>query len=555
MAKLVSVFISSAYRRAMAVLVWVTVFLLIVALAGGYALHKTAELTRMEGDRAVEQFTRLRANLLDTFDLMQAQLTAEPCSPAFREQLRRIAFLPDGLNEFLYAPGGKARCSLNIEAFEPAVDLGAPDMAGSEEHPFSVWIDRDLGFLGLVGEQGALVLNEPFVAVVPPQKVDFRPPHWLSMELVMRVGKDEWLHRGGTPGLHRAWVDAPEFAGVPSGRVSTLSCDKGGVHCVVAEARLATVLNSGRGAIAMALLAAALVAAFLSGKICRAVTRYWSFEARFCRGLDADSIICAYQPVMRLDTGEISGCEVLARWRDVNGETVFPDRFIEIVKRRGLTMQLTRLVAQRAFEELSATIPEGRRLQVSVNVFPQDLDSARLLNVFSGFIARPERFDLVLEIIESDEMPAGAQREIEALRRAGVKTYIDDFGAGYSNMHNLAGLSVDGVKLDRSFAMAPDNSMMAQMLRHAVEMIEATGRVMVVEGVETAERLALLRRMQARIDFVQGYFIARPLDIAAFAAFLDDNAAALPGEAAVDGTVAAMQQRLRGRIHGGKIAI
>jgi EAL domain-containing protein (putative c-di-GMP-specific phosphodiesterase class I) len=122
-------------------------------------------------------------------------------------------------------------------------------------------------------------------------------------------------------------------------------------------------------------------------------------------------------------------------------------------------------------------------------------------------------------------------------------------------MHNLAGLSVDGVKLDRSFAMAPDNSMMAQMLRHAVEMIEETGRVMVVEGVETAERLALLRGMQARIDFVQGYFIARPLDIADFAAFLRENAPVPAAAPLGRETVPAMQRRLRDRIQQGKIAV
>ena len=254
---------------------------------------------------------------------------------------------------------------------------------------------------------------------------------------------------------------------------------------------------------------------------------------------------------MNLASGEIAGCEVLARWRDIDDTVVFPDRFIEIVKRRGLTMELTRLVARRAFDELSAAIPEGRVLHVSFNIFPQDLDSARLIRLFSPFTARPDRFCVILEIIESDEMPVGAQREIEALRRAGIKTYIDDFDTGYSNMHNLAGLSVDGVKLDRSFAMAPDNSMMAQMLRHAVEMIEATGRVMVVEGVETAERLALLRRMQAKVDFAQGYFIARPLDIAAFAAFLEESSLRPFGSE----TAPALQRRLRDRIQGGKIAI
>src|SRR5690606_12379698 len=130
-------------------------------------------------------------------------------------------------------------------------------------------------------------------------------------------------------------------------------------------------------------------------------------------------------------------------------------------------------------------------------------------------------------------------------------TYIDDFGTGYSNMQNLAALSVDGVKLDRAFAMAPDNSMMAQMLRHAIEMIQATGRVMVVEGVETAARLALLRDMQARIDCVQGYFLARPLDSNAFVSLLAANATSGTAHRGATGRTAA----LRGRMHGGKIAV
>jgi sensor c-di-GMP phosphodiesterase-like protein len=538
-----------------AAIVWLSVFAVVVAVAGGYAFHKTSDLAGVEGDRAIEQFTRLRANLLETFDMMHAQLTAEPCSPAFRAQLRRVAYLPDGLNEFLYAPGGYAQCSLSLAAFEEPLYLGAPDLVGGGERRISLWIDRDLSFLGLPGEKGTLALSNPFVAVVPPQRMEFHPPQWLSMQLILRDDMGRWFHRAGKTGLYEGWLTAPGLSGLRQGRISTLSCDPGGVHCIVAEVGLATILGSAKGALALGLLAAAAIAAFASSRVNRFITRFWSFEQRFCRHLDADSVRCAYQPVMQLDSGEIAGCEVLVRWRDVNDQIVFPDRFIEIVKRRGLTMRLTQLVARRAFEELSAAFPAGRRLQVSINIFPQDLDSARLLQVFSCFTAQPDRFCLILEIIESDEMPASAQREIELLRRAGIKTYIDDFGTGYSNMQSLAGLSVDGVKLDRAFAMAPDNSMMAQMLRHAVEMIEETGRVMVVEGVETAERLALLRGMQARIDFVQGYFIARPLDIAGFAAFLRNDAlvslAAFSGREAVP----AAQRRPRDHIQPGKIAV
>lgn len=551
MAKLVSVFISSGHRRLISVLVWVATFATVLALVGGYALHKTADAARAQTERGAEQFLHLRTNLLAVFDMMHAQLTAAPCSPAFHDELRRIAYLPDGLNEFLYAPGGKAQCSTRIAAFGEPVDFGAPDIDGHTGRGISLWIDRDLGFLGLAGEKGTFALSDPFVAVIPPHAVDPHPSHWLSMEMVLVAADGSWFHRGGEPGVYQRRL-ADAGSSVPwSGRVGDIACGPDGVHCVAVEGDLAALMASEKGALALVLVAAALISAYASGRAARLIARHWSFEARFRRHLDAGSIVCAYQPVMRLDSGEIAGCEVLARWRDIDDSIVFPDRFIDIVERHGMTLRLTQLVAQRACEELSRTVPPDRRLQVSFNVFPRDLDCARLLRVFSGFVAQPDRFDLVLEIIESDEMPANAQGEIEALRRAGVRTYIDDFGTGYSNMQNLAALSVDGVKLDRAFAMAPDNSMMAQMLRHAVEMIQATGRVMVVEGVETAERLALLRSMQARIDLVQGYHIARPLDIAAFAAFLKPGAAAhLAGEG-----IGALQARLRDRIQGGQIAV
>lgn len=518
MAKFVSVFISVAHRRLISILVWALSFAVVLGVAGWYAHQKTTETMRVEARLAADHFIRLRANLLSTFDVMHADLTAEPCTPAFNEQLRRVAYLPDGLNEFLYAPGGKAQCSVNIPQFESKVDLGAPDIGRQGERGIVMWIDHELGFLGLDGKRGTIALSEPFAAIVPPQKVEFMAPHWLTMEAVLVAEDGAWWHRSGEEGIYERLLSAE--GGVASGTIWELACDMQGLHCVAVEADLPLLLAGETGAISLALIAATLIATLAVCQMNVLITRYWSFEARFRRHLDADSIICAYQPVMELETGEITGCEVLARWRDIDDRVVFPDRFIDIIERRGMTQRFTELVARRACAELSEHLPAGKRLQINFNIFPCDLDSASLARIYSGFTSQPDRFDVVLEIIESNEIPPNAQREIEALRRLGIKTYIDDFGTGYSNMQNLAALSVDGVKLDRAFAMAPDNSMMAQMLRHAVEMIQATGRVMVVEGVETAERLALLRKMQARIDFVQGYFISRPLDIAAFVAFM-----------------------------------
>jgi EAL domain-containing protein (putative c-di-GMP-specific phosphodiesterase class I) len=135
----------------------------------------------------------------------------------------------------------------------------------------------------------------------------------------------------------------------------------------------------------------------------------------------------------------------------------------------------------------------------------------------------------VVELVETAEVePEAAQVEIEKLRQAGIGVYIDDFGAGYSSMRNLAELSIDGVKLDRSFAMAPEDTVMARMLDHAIELVHASGRRLVVEGVEAPERLAALKS-GGRVDFAQGYGIARPLTIEAFAAFLAEYGSSANG--------------------------
>jgi EAL domain-containing protein (putative c-di-GMP-specific phosphodiesterase class I) len=140
--------------------------------------------------------------------------------------------------------------------------------------------------------------------------------------------------------------------------------------------------------------------------------------------------------------------------------------------------------------------------------------------VLQAFQGERDRFTLALESIESDALALeDAQSEIEALARHGVRTYIDDFGSGYSSIHRVASLAIHGVKLDRSFAMAPSESLMARMLVHAVDMIGSSGREIVVEGVETQERLDLLIATKA-VGFAQGYYISRPLPIDGLVAFL-----------------------------------
>ena len=276
--------------------------------------------------------------------------------------------------------------------------------------------------------------------------------------------------------------------------------------------------------ILLILVFAALSASWVARAVNGLIRRYWSFERRFLRNLDASSLLCAYQPISEISTGEITGCEVLVRWRDVDDSIVYPDAFLPIVARHGMMRRLTTLIVERAATELGDRLPSDIRLQVNVNIFPTELDARAIEEVFRPLRALSGRLTVALEIIESDALPLDlVQGEIETLRRAGYRIYLDDFGTGYSTIRHVAALDIDGVKLDKAFAMAAEGSVMAEMLHHAVGMVRSAGRKVVVEGVETAARLRQLRELSDRIDFVQGYHISRPLDIDGFVAFVRER--------------------------------
>lgn len=531
MARFVSVFISEARQRLIAVLVWFATLTIALFGLGWFGLAVVRDQIRSELEGPMDRFIQVRQHVVTAFDLLERNVTAPPCTPEFFKQLHRVAYRPDGLSEYLHAPGGVARCAVHGRFFEPPVPLGEPDMVFRHPVETRLWLDRPMAFIGLDGKTGSMVSRGDFTVVVPTPDDAQGVPSWMTLETVA-IGPDgrSW-HRSGARGLYDGYQRdlAAGVGPISTGAVREIACDPLGLHCIVGETTLSRVLARGQALVVLAVLFAALLAGWVAWFVGCLLRRYWSFEARFRRYLGPDSIVCAYQPLMDLASGRITGCEVLVRWRDVNDAIVSPNQFLPIVEKRRLTMTLTRLVIERAAAELSAALPSDRRLQVNINIFPCDLDAARLLACLAPFDGLRDRLSPAVEIVENSAVdPAQAHLEVEKLRRAGVKTYIDDFGSGYSTIQGIADMAVDGVKLDRAFALAPPDSLMGRMLGRAIEMVQTAGRQVVVEGVETAERLAQLRAMPHPVDVVQGYHVGRPMPVSEFADFLamkDDQVA------------------------------
>jgi sensor c-di-GMP phosphodiesterase-like protein len=520
MASLLGLFISQTHQRAVFLSLWAATFVATMTLLATITLHQVGERMLAEAMVTLDQADKRREQLLIAFDTLDAQLTAAPCSDEQLAQMRKVAFSPDDFSEFLYAPDGVARCSGNAGVFPEPVDLGEPNIATRDTVGYSVWLDRPLDFAGLPGLTGTVVVRGDFGIIVPP-RVPVQVA-WLEEEVV-RVTEDGWIHRSGQTGLYET-VLAVQRSGalfpVKDGAFHLLACDSMGGTCVATRAHIANLFVLGGNILFVGVAVALLISAWVAGRIHSLFRRYWALEARFRRTFGRDTIFCVYQPIIEVATGEVAGCEVLVRWRDLDGTVATPDRFLPLIERHEMTMQLTTLVVERAAAELSASLPTGLHLQVLFNIFPRDLDSRRLADVFAPFDPFRDRFDLIVELVENDQVRIDtAQREIEALRARGIRTYIDDFGAGYSNIANLAALSVDGVKLDRAFAMSPDGSLMAQLLSNIIDMIHTSGRAIVVEGVETAERLETIRAT-GRVDYAQGYYISHPLEIGQLQTFI-----------------------------------
>lgn len=461
----------------------------------------------------------MRSNAKTALHLLETASGA-PCSPEFIDSLREVAFLPDGLNTFLYAPEGQVRCSSDGRVFDSPVDLGKPDIAAASPGRATWRLNRDLGNIRRPGSTGTIAQLGDFAVLIPAYSDLDTSRSWIKKELIARGKDDQLWSVAGEPGLHER-IAGKGAQQLQSGldTIVAMACAEETIFCVASSADIWAFAREWTRTIVATALIIALLTWFLSGAITSWLVRHWSLAERFKRRLGPKSIVLNYQPIVDARTGTVVAVEALARWRDVNGSLVPPDLFIPLVLQMNRTRAFTKMVVDRAYEELNRLPAREVPLQVNFNVFACDFESSVMLGLLEKFTASPKMTPAV-ELLEEQSIDLDdARRCIQSLARAGVPTLIDDFGTGYSNIARVAHLPVQAVKLDRSFAMAPADSILGRMLLQVIEMMRQSGRVIVVEGVENLIRFNLLRA-SGSVDLVQGYVVSRPLPIDELETFL-----------------------------------
>jgi diguanylate cyclase (GGDEF)-like protein/PAS domain S-box-containing protein len=238
---------------------------------------------------------------------------------------------------------------------------------------------------------------------------------------------------------------------------------------------------------------------------------------RIRRALDEDLFVLYCQPILDLETEEVSQYELLLRLRGDDGELVPPAVFIPTAERFGLIQEIDRWVIRNAIELLRVAQAEGRDLRLEVNVSGKSLGDPDLPALVEREIAasgvQPDR--LVFEITETAAIANMEQARAFAdrLTSIGCRFALDDFGAGFSSFYYLKYLPLDYLKIDGDFIKGLTSSTTDQLVVKAmVEIARGMGMKTIAEFVETSETVAML---QAKgVDYSQGYFhgVPRPVD-------------------------------------------
>ncbi len=217
------------------------------------------------------------------------------------------------------------------------------------------------------------------------------------------------------------------------------------------------------------------------------------------------------QPLVDVESEEMTGYEALLRWQHPERGLVPPDAFIPIAEETGLIVPIGEWVIRTAFAEAARWPGEQT---IAINLSPLQLSSPNLLPVIVQALAEHQLDPARVEFeITEGVLLHNSDANIEVLNKLhtlGVKIALDDFGTGYASLNYLLTFPFDKIKIDRRFisglATREDSqAIVAAVIRLANEL----GMCTLAEGVEEPDQFERLRAQGCRM--VQGWLFGKAL--------------------------------------------
>ncbi|GAA3721453.1 hypothetical protein GCM10022421_32590 [Oceanisphaera sediminis] len=240
--------------------------------------------------------------------------------------------------------------------------------------------------------------------------------------------------------------------------------------------------------------------------------------------IEQDQLELHYQPIFRLNSGDIESVEALLRWNSAEHGFISPLEVIAVAEQHGLAHRLNEWVLSQACRQMHRWHQAGCGwLKVNVNISPNIFMEGELALTVSA-VLRDTGLDastLVLEITEDTSMwdTAGSLDTLQELRELGIEIALDDFGTGYSSFSHLRQLPINKLKIDKSFVADLSTDPRAESLvKTIISLADNLNMTVTAEGIELVEQHVLLQQLGCGLG--QGYLMARPMPAEAMSELL-----------------------------------
>ena len=225
-----------------------------------------------------------------------------------------------------------------------------------------------------------------------------------------------------------------------------------------------------------------------------------------------------YQLVLPLNQERPPSFEALLRWDHPERGLLSPQYFYDAFDDAELSIAIGNFVLRQALTDirylLQHKIPFDR---ISINVTSDDFRdhnfTERLFREMKKYAVPAEK--LTIEITEKILFGQHNQHildELKKLNRAGVQISLDDFGTGFASLTHLRTVTFDHIKIDRVFTSGvTERGIDTAIIQGVIDIVHSMNRVVVAEGVETAEQAEELRLMGC--DFLQGWHFSKAVPL------------------------------------------
>jgi len=233
--------------------------------------------------------------------------------------------------------------------------------------------------------------------------------------------------------------------------------------------------------------------------------------------LKEQQFLLLLQPIVSIKDDTVIAAETLLRWDHPNRGVLTPDAFLPLLLKSGLLWEVTWWIIEETCKEIHTWKKENRwnleYISININVLQLlEVDfSERYLSTLEYYGV--DTSEITLEITEQTlvENFKNTKEVISHLQESGVRFAIDDFGVGYSSLSYIQNLSLDAIKIDKSFVLNIENKVsdisLIKTIFHIAQQFDYT---LVIEGIENQKQKEILYNLDNTLVY-QGFHFSQPI--------------------------------------------